>query len=210
MTSIGRLDLPSLLGRFHRRHPAVEVRLVVAAQGTRGLVEQLLAGALDLAIVSLPGPVPPGLARRRLASMPLALVVAQEHRLAGRASVPLAELGAEPFVDFPVGYGCRVVVDHAFALAELRRRVAVEAAEFGMAVAIVRQGLGVAILPGFAADGVEGVRALPIADADLSWPLDVATPTSRTATAAARAFLALLGEESIDARDAALANTGEG
>ena len=125
MTSIGRLDLPSLLGRFHRRHPAVEVRLVVAAQGTRGLVEQLLAGALDLAIVSLPGPVPPGLARRRLASMPLALVVAQEHRLAGRASVPLAELGAEPFVDFPVGYGCRVVVDHAFALAELRRRVAV-------------------------------------------------------------------------------------
>ena len=199
MVSVGLVDLPALLGRFHRIYPDVEVRLVVAPQGTRGLVEQLLAGGLDLALASLPGATPAGIRHRRLASMPLVAVVPESHRLAGRSSVTLEELADEAFVDFPVGYGHRVVVDHAFALAGIERRVAVEVLDFAMAAGVVRQGLGVAIVPRFASEGVSGVRALSVANVDLRWPIDAATATARVPSAAARAFLALLEEDIGDA-----------
>lgn len=194
MTSVGVLDLPALLGGFHRRYPDVEVRLAMAPQGTRGLVQQLLAGALDLALVSLPGNVPAGIHRRRLASMPLAVIVPEGHRLAGREAASLADLADEAFVDFPLGYGNRAVVDHAFALAEIRRRVALEVWDFGTAAAVVRSGLGVAIMPRLAAEGVGGIRVLRVADGDLKWPLDVATSATRVPSGASRAFLALLDD----------------
>ena len=64
MTAVGRVDLPALLGEFHRRHPDVTIRLAVNPSGSRGLVEALTAGSLDLALVSLPGPTPSGVVRR--------------------------------------------------------------------------------------------------------------------------------------------------
>ncbi|MFD0504165.1 LysR family transcriptional regulator [Streptomyces chiangmaiensis] len=54
-SSLVRPDLPELLGRFHRLHPAVTLRLAVSPRGSAGLVERLLAGNLDLAFVALPG-----------------------------------------------------------------------------------------------------------------------------------------------------------
>src|ERR1017187_1420101 len=71
MLSTGPLDLASLLGRFHRTHPGVAVRLRLAASGSAGLARELLEGRLDLALVSLPGPVPAGLTLRPVTAEPL-------------------------------------------------------------------------------------------------------------------------------------------
>jgi DNA-binding transcriptional LysR family regulator len=191
MTSVRLIDLPSLLGEFHRRHPGVVLQTTAAPSGSQGLVDALLGHRLDLAFVSLPGPRPPGLTLFDLTSSVLDLVVPAGHPLAGRHSVSLSELAGLDFVDSPVGYGNRAVADRAFAAAGLDRRVAIEITDIATGADFVRNGLGVALLPRFVLAGARGVRTLPVTDADLDWPLSVAVAAGRAPGAAARAMIAL-------------------
>lgn len=193
LTAVRLLDLPRLLQRFHAEHPAVTLRLRVSPSGSAGLAESVVAGRLDLAFLSLPRPdgrPPAGLTARRLASAPMVLVVPAGHRLAGRAEVTLPDLADEQFIDFPVGYGNRDLVDHTFATAGLDRRVALEVTDVSGASAFIRRGLGIAFLPDFAVppDPAE-LCVLPLADPELRFTLYVATATARRPTAPLRALL---------------------
>jgi DNA-binding transcriptional LysR family regulator len=194
MTSVGLIDVPALLGEFHRRHPDVTIRLSVNPSGSLGLVEALAVGSLDLALVSLPGPPPPGVTVRALATALLVLVVPAHHRLAGCSSVTVAELEAEQFVDFPVGYGNRAVVDRAFDSASVHRHVVLEVTDVATGADFVRHGLGIAILPRFVVSETPDLSVLTIAGADLSWPMAVATSSARSPSAAARVMLQLFEE----------------
>lgn len=194
MTSIRLIDLPALLGEFHRRHPGVLLQTTAGPSGSQGLVEALLERRLDLAFVSLPGPRPPGLTLIDLAASVLDLVVPAGHPLARRERVRIAELAGLDFVDSPVGYGNRAVVDRAFTVASVPRRVAVEITDVGTGVDYVRNGLGVALLPRFFLADAPGVATLTVEDADLRWPLSLAVPADRGPGAAARAMIALARE----------------
>jgi DNA-binding transcriptional LysR family regulator len=190
LTSVGVIDLAGLLGEFHRSHPEVTLQLSVSPRGSAGLTESLATGTLDLALVSVPGRPPAGIHVRPLVSRRMDLVVPAGHRLAGRADVRMADLAGEPFVDFPAGYGNRVVVDRAFAAAGIERQVAIEVIDIGTGAGFVSEGLGVAILPRFAVPEGVGVVVLRVIDADLDWPLGVATSAIRAPSAAAVALLA--------------------
>lgn len=192
MISVGIVDLPALLGRFHQRYPGVTVRLRTMTAGTAGLVAALKDGTLDLAFVSLPGRPPAGLIVRQLAAWPVVLVCRADHRLAAGESVELSQLGDEPFIDFPKGYGNRAVVDHAFDNAGITRRVRLEVADLATAAGFVRHGLGVAFLPSFIAPRAEDLRVLTVSDHELTWRLGVATSRTREQSAAVRALLTLL------------------
>ena len=50
--SLSATLLPTVLGRFHRLHPGVAIR--VSEQGSPQLVDELLAGTLDLALAIAP------------------------------------------------------------------------------------------------------------------------------------------------------------
>ncbi|ETK37475.1 LysR family transcriptional regulator [Microbispora sp. ATCC PTA-5024] len=191
LTSVPLVDLPALLGRFHAEHPGVTMRLRIAPTGSAGLAQALVAGELDAAFVSLPGPLP-GLAMRELAAVPLVLVVPADHPLAGEEAVPLARLSEEEFIDFPPGYGNRTVVDRAFAAAGVERRVRLEVADIGTGSAYVRHGLGVAFLPEFVAPHDPDLRVLRTAGVTLTWSLSVATSATRRPSAAVRALLDLV------------------
>ena len=192
MISMGVVDLPGLLGRFHAEHPAVTVRLRIMTSGTAGLVQALQDGELDLAFVSLTGRYPGGLVVRDLASWPMVLVCRSDHPLADRSEVPLASLADEPFIDFPVGYGNRAVVDQAFAAEGLDRHVRLEVADLTSAAGFVRNGLGLAFLPAFVAPADPDLRLLSVADHTLTWRLAVATSRTRRESAAVRAMLTLI------------------
>ncbi|WP_328465435.1 LysR family transcriptional regulator [Streptomyces sp. NBC_00448] len=191
LTSVALIDLPGLLGRFHRRHPDVALRLTAAPTGSGGLVTSLAEGALDLAFVSLPGPPPAGVRLHELTFAPLDLVVPAGHRLAERASVAMAELADERFVDFPLGYGNRSVTDRAFATAGLNRQVAIEITDISTGAAFVRQGLGIALLPRFVIPARDDIRQLAVTDADLRWPVSLAVSDTRRLGSAARALAAM-------------------
>jgi len=170
MISTGPVGLPVLLGRFHEQHPGVLVKLRVMPGGSAELAREVISGGLDLALLSLPGEAPAGLAVRPLAQEPLALICAAKHPLASVESVPLETLAEEAFIDFPVGWGTRAVVDRAFAAAGIDRQVSFEVADYATAAGLVGNGLGVAFVPTSAAasPGQAGIarvrRAAGLAD----------------------------------------------
>jgi DNA-binding transcriptional LysR family regulator len=193
------LDVPALLGRFHAEHPGVEISMRPAAGGAAELVALVADGPLDLAFVSATN-VPPGVAARPLAREELALTFAPAPTPDGvRADVPagdgpvaLADLTQADFVDFPSGWGVRTVVDRAFAELGLQRRVSIEVADVATLLALVHQGLGIALvspsMTGSAPPGLEHREISP----PISWEIIVATPANRQPSAAAAAFLALV------------------
>ena len=138
------------------------------------------------------GPTPHGLVVSELHSAPMGVFVPNAHRLAGRPSVRLRELAHESFVDFPLGYGSRLVVDKAFEDIGVTRQVSLEVSDSGTAVHYVRHGLGIAILPDSLAPKLEGLTRLDVIDADLRWRVFVAHSRTRPLTAATRAFEAML------------------
>jgi DNA-binding transcriptional LysR family regulator len=123
---------------------------------------------------------------------PLDLVVPSGHRLAARVTVALGDLAGESFVDFPIGYGNRTIVDRAFASAQVPRRIVLEITDIAMAADCVRHGLGIAILPRFVIGDDFRLRYLPITDPGLPWPMFVISPATRPLGAAAGALLDLL------------------
>jgi DNA-binding transcriptional LysR family regulator len=192
MTSVGLIDLPALLGEFHRRHPGVLLQTSAAPSGSQGLIEALTERRLDVAFVSLPGPRPAGIELTDLARSVIDLVVPDDHPFAAHRSVPISELAGLDFIDSPVGYGNRAVVDRAFAAAAVPRRVTIEIPDIATGADFIRHGLGIALLPRFILDEAEGLTTLTVTDADLEWPLSLATPTDRASGAAARALISLI------------------
>lgn len=195
MTPMGVIDLPALFGEFHAAHPGVHLRLQAAPSGSAGLARRLLDGSLDVAFVSLPGPPPAGLRLRRLAVVPMAVVAPEGYRPSepDAAGLPLSALAGMPFIDSPVGYGNRTMVDQALAAAGVVRQVVMEVADVSTAADYVRHGLGVAVVPVFAVPAdARGLRVLPVAGAASQWDLSVATASARRPSAALRALLELI------------------
>lgn len=188
------VDIPAVLGRFHERHPAVRIELITNAHGSAGLVEQLLAGELDLALVSLPDGAPPQILEHFVISRQLVLVVPTGHPLSDRKAVRLDQLADQPFIDCPEGWGIRSVVDHAFMAAGVGRTVSHQVTDVGLVADLVRHGLGVAILPEFAVHDGAGLRTIEICDAALRWPVAVVTSGTRALPAPASTLIQQLTE----------------
>ena len=194
LTSIRVIDLPALLGEYHRRHPGVRIQTAVSPKGSGGLLEMLRERRLDLAFVSVPGPPPADVRLTELASSIMNLAVPLDHPLAGRDTVAIEELAGLGFIDVPTGYGNRDVADRAFAVAGVRRHVTIELTDIGTSADYVRHGLGVALLPEFILEGADEVSVMPVTGADLRWPLSLAVPGDRPPGAAARALVTLTAE----------------
>ncbi|GAB7046552.1 LysR family transcriptional regulator [Catenuloplanes indicus] len=181
------VDLPQVLGRFHVTHPLVRFQLRTARRGSAGHLSALLAGDLDLALV---GTVdrPDGIRLHRLGGVRLSLVCPRRHRLADASSVSLADLADETWVDFPRLWGNRAMTDRAFAAAGVPRAVPFEAADQDTVLGLVRNGLGVALLPRAGVDDEE-VAVVDVDDGDLELPVSIALPSDREPSAATAALL---------------------
>ncbi|WP_347094160.1 LysR family transcriptional regulator [Sphingomonas parapaucimobilis] len=133
--------LPSLLRRFRSLHPGIEV--VLLETDDREVETWLSTGAVDLGVVLNPSAesdvVPIG-------EDAWVGVLPSGHRLARRSTLSLAELVAEPFV-LATG-GCHV---HAGTLAKAAGLslgdIRMEVRDWTSAVALVREGVGVGIVP---------------------------------------------------------------
>lgn len=194
MQAFTSINLPRLLGRFHREHPQVEITMRPALGGAAALLSALAAGELDLCFVAV-AEVPRGLRALRLVSEPL-LLVQRESSVKGEPKpVQLAALAGQSFVDFPQGWIVRTLVDRAFAALGLTRTVTIEVADVPAAKQLVREGLGVAILPEsiFAAD-TQGLAAVAIRP-ELSWNPSLVLRDAFAPSPAAAAFLALVEAE---------------
>ena len=149
----GQRILPAALSRFTAQHPHVELTVIEAdPEASLPLVR---SGGADVALAyhfDGPPPVRPGdrsgLAWTPLTDDPMWIVLPRDHRLAGRGSVAMAELGNERWV-----HGCLYVgdaVEHYAALAGIELRTACRGTDYIFAQALVRAGVGIGLIPSVA------------------------------------------------------------
>ncbi|WP_317201601.1 LysR family transcriptional regulator [Janthinobacterium sp.] len=140
--SVFALLLPALLSRFRRLHPGIEV---IALEGDDDEVEAWLAAdVVDVGVVLNPPPSRRALALGRDAWVALLPV---GHALArGGAGVTLEQLAGQAFILSSGGCAVnpRSLVERAgLALTDVR----VTVRDVGSAFALVREGMGVALVP---------------------------------------------------------------
>lgn len=186
--TVTAVDVPELLGTFHRSYPQVGIALEVAASNV--LQDRLGTAELDAAFLGLPGSATPRFAHRELDRHALTLVVPARHRLAGRRRLTLADLVDEPFADFPAGTPGRAQSDEAFRQAGLTRGVAFESTQPEILLGLVEHGLAVAFLAPGIVPYVDALVRVPVVGGPeraeyVAW-------NGLNPTPAARALLALL------------------
>ncbi|MDR6611127.1 LysR family transcriptional regulator [Leifsonia sp. 1010] len=189
-TNLTTIDLPGIMGEFHRRHPHVDLRLGPSPSGSTGLVEEVRQGRLDIAFHGLPDAVP-DLIMRPLVDSPFLAVLPEDHPLARRRTVALADLAEEAWVDSRVGFGNRVTLDRALQALGLTRRVPTELSDLGEIPRFVAAGLGVAALPELTIIPAEGAVVRPLTE-PVDWRLSAIA--RRRPGRAAEALLDLLTE----------------
>jgi DNA-binding transcriptional LysR family regulator len=182
-----RVSTARLIAAFQRDHPGVRISARHVG-GSTEMARQIAEARLDVGILSLVDMASSGLELTLLASEPMFLACAPGHPLADSETVVLGALAAERFVDMPAGWGVRMATDRAFAAAGVARTVSFELNDSASVIEFVREGLGVALLPGPMAAIAPEVRQIPIADAAPSFDIYLAEPTDRRRTAAATAL----------------------
>ncbi|TNC23510.1 LysR family transcriptional regulator [Amycolatopsis alkalitolerans] len=198
VTSHG-VDLPGLLARFHRDHPAVEITLTEGNSDV--LAASLRDGRLDAAIVSLGTAPPADLDHLVVTDEAITAAVAVDHELARHHEITLDDLRDRSLICLPPGSGIRSHLDSACARAGFTAKVAFEAGHPLALAQLAARGLGIAILPDSVARNQEGLHPLAIVKPRLRGKLVFAWRADGPASPAARALLALarrtLGKEDV-------------
>ncbi|MCH7750372.1 MAG: LysR family transcriptional regulator, partial [Acidobacteria bacterium] len=141
LISFGRLDVPRILGEFHRIYPFVRIKLRQSQTGSSAYLSAIADGSLDLAFVSAPDRFPAGIEMQRLSEEPMVFVCRPDHHLAHRGHVAISELADEDLIGFPAEFGLRRLVDGAFVAAGLTAHTPYEVAlEYSVAARLVKHG----------------------------------------------------------------------
>jgi DNA-binding transcriptional LysR family regulator len=184
---LGPVDLPAELSTFHRRYPEIQINVLNAPVSE--LLDRLRNGTLDLAYLAMDGPLPDDLAGRPVFDEDLLLIMPPEHRLAGQRRVRWAELDDEQFVDFAEGTTVTGIVRRVSAQLGLSRRMVGQVTQLDLQLALVRNGLGVAIVQGTLADSAHGVAVAELVEPRVHWQVSL---TSRSPGPVNPAAVALL------------------
>ncbi|WP_134734064.1 LysR family transcriptional regulator [Amycolatopsis nivea] len=188
--TVAAVDIPDALRRYRIEYP--QVRLGIRVGASEDLADQVRQGIIEVAFLGLPTSMrPQGVNARELARDRLVAVVAPDHPLAGERTVDLRRLATEVFIDLPLNTAGRNQSDEAFAAAGLNREVAFEVttADFMMA-RLVRQGLGIAMLPSMYVPQLSDLTTIEITDAPTRVEYLIWADTGLTP--AATAFLEML------------------
>lgn len=137
------LELPRVLGGFHE----VELPLHTSAKGSSGLLAEIRPWHHGRRLLQPPQTQLAGLFNQLLCRQRFVALLPARHPLAGRARVSLAKLLDDDFVELPMGFGTRHVVDDWLSEKSLHRRVTTEVPDLAMMPDFVAAGLGVAVTP---------------------------------------------------------------
>lgn len=183
--TLGTWLVPELIRSFRADRP--RVRFDLRQHGDAGLVDDLLSGAVDLAITG-DRPEHPLIEGQQLFLEPLRLVVPPDHRLAGRRRVRLAEVAEDPFIVLKPGFSLRTVTEDLCAQAGFVPTVGFEGEEVETLRGLVSAGLGVALLPDPRGVGSPSVPHLTVKDVPASREIGIAWVRNRRLSAASEEF----------------------
>jgi DNA-binding transcriptional LysR family regulator len=189
ITACAIVDLFDQLADFHRKHPGIDITL--SEDTSDRLLDAVLDGRLDMALVGLAGASPTGIESQAiLADEPLVAAVAHGDRLAGRKTIPLQALQERALVCLPRGTGVRTAFDDACAARGLQPRVALEASAPHVVAGLAMRGLGVAILSESMAAHQSELHSMTITEPRLRSRLELISKSDGVTTPAAGALIA--------------------
>ncbi len=136
--------LPKILKELRRQHPAAEVAVISGTSET--LVDQILAGELDIAFVSLPVDVR-GIQTERLSEDQLVAIASPRHKLAKQRTISAYTLAGEKLILGERGGNTRRLIDLFFAQAGVSLHVAMELSRQAAIRRMVEEDMGVGIVP---------------------------------------------------------------
>lgn len=162
------------LTAFHAAHPAIELHLT--ERGSRGLLDALASGELDLAVITTSGaPSTEKFTVTPLLVEELVVVSSSDAPpLTAHESIPLAEVAELPQIVFSSSYDLRTTTDAAFAAAGLTPRTVIEGAEMDAVLRFVERGVGVAIVPAMVLIERKGLRAVRLSLPTLTRTISIA------------------------------------
>lgn len=176
LVTFGAVDVAAVLGRFHREHPHVRLRLRLSQAGSDAYLSAIADGTLDLALVSAPDRFPQGVVMTELAAERMVFACRPDHRLAGRRQVEIAELADEDLIGFPAGFGIRRLIDDAFTAVGVLARTPYELpSDYTVAAALIANGLGTAVMPASEAERFPDLTALHLAT-PIVWRIYLVAP----------------------------------
>jgi len=135
--------LPRACQRFHQQHRGVSVS--ITAQESPLLEESLVAQQHDLGLTEVEQ-IPRGAVGERLFSADMVCVLPQGHRLQAKPVLALADFHEVDFINLASLDTYRQQLDQHFRAAGVNRRTVIETTSAASVCAMVRQGLGVAII----------------------------------------------------------------
>lgn len=187
--------LPPILGRFHEINPGI--RFYVREQPSSGVVEAVLAGDLDLGVVTLPLPADePHLEVERWVDDELRLIVPRGHPLEGRKTFHWKDLAQTPLVLFEAGSAVRAHIDASIGAAGVEADIVMELRSIESIKQMVAQGIGAALVSEHALDAAEpGLRCR---DRPIRRNLAIIYRRDRTQSPSAAAFLKLMRAQGAD------------
>ena len=156
-----------LFAEYRNRHPDIEIQLV--EHGSRRLEEMVLAGEVDLGASLLP--VPDALDWQEVTREPLHVLIAQDHPLAQRQEIALAELKDMPLIFFDSGFALNPIILEGCREAGFEPTIAARSGQINFIVELVGAGLGVGFLPRLIADlrVRPGVVHIPVDSPAMNW-----------------------------------------
>ena len=135
---------PALLAEVRRIHPQLDLKITVGS--AERSIAMLRSGGGDLGLLTLP------VEASDLISVPvlqeeLLLVTYPTHPLAKKRQVKSAELNKQPFILFETGSITRRLVEEFFTRERIEAEIVMETENVEIIKAMVRNGLGISIIP---------------------------------------------------------------
>jgi DNA-binding transcriptional LysR family regulator len=184
--TMGSGRVPDLLSEFRRTYPGVKVTLR-QAHGSE-LVDDLLAGDLDLAIVI---PPPRGLRHTIIGTQKIHVSLPRQHRLAAARRLRLDELKDETFIANPPTYNLRQLTETWCQQAGFTPDISVEVTEFATIRELIHRNLGIALLPHDERQPL-GIAEVPLVGARYERAIALASATATEAPTTRRLSTFLL------------------
>jgi len=167
-------QLPAILKELRKQHPAADIS--VTSGTSEVLVDQILAGEVDIAFVSLPVDVR-GIKTERLSQDQLVAIASPRHKLAKQKTIDAYTLAGERLILGERGGNTRRLIDQFFAQAGVTLRVAMELSRQQAIRRMVEEDMGVGIVPlQSVKEEVEKGRLIRwwIEGAEINWELGIA------------------------------------
>lgn len=197
LVSFGPLDIPKVLGHFHRKYPYVRIRLRHSPAGSSAYFSAIADGSLSLALVSAPDRFPSQIDMQLLAREPMMFVCRHDHDLAERTYVSVRDLASEDLIGSPAEWGLRRLIDDAFVAAGVEANIPYEVAvDYSVAADLVRNGMGTTFMPATDAARFRDLRAIALRPA-VEWEIYLASLGPKTTGPAAARLAELLLESAV-------------